>query len=266
MAKTLYDYWFVQNADKNWERKPIREWILSEKSGDWGKENIEGNYTLKVSCIRGADIPGLNGQNELKSPIRFILEKNRSKILSENDLIIEISGGSPTQSTGRMAFITKETLNRFENPLICSNFCKAITLKSKENIFYFAYLWQHLYDNNLFFGYEGKTSGIKNLLFDNFVNSYYSVVPDKEIIKKFNSIIVPMQKQKQKLLLENYRLTQVRDWLLPMLMNGQVSVNYHLAANQWKTKYHQIQLQPFFHILFDPINPLPLPKNVVVLL
>ena len=229
MAKAIFDYWFVQNADKKWERRFISDWILSEKSGDWGKECIENNYILEVSCIRGTDIPSLNGEAESKPPTRYILRKNNSKILVENDLIVEISGGSPTQSTGRMTVITKDTLNRFKNPLICSNFCKAITLKEKDNLFYFAYLWQHLYDNNFFFGYEGKTSGIKNFLFNNFVNSYYSNVPSKETIERFNTIMQPLYSQKQKLLLENQHLTQLRDWLLPMLMNGQVSVNYHLS-------------------------------------
>lgn len=34
----------------------------------------------------------------------------------------------------------------------------------------------------------------------------------------------PIQSKKQKNLLENQKLTELRDWLLPMLMNGQVTV------------------------------------------
>lgn len=248
MAKTLYDYWFVQfdfpdangkpykssggkmvyNKDlkreipEGWEVGKIADWIASDKSGDWGKEQEEGNYTLKVSCIRGADINGLNGKGELNPPERYILEKNSSKLLNPYDLIIEISGGSPTQSTGRMAYITQETLNRFENPLICSNFCKAISLKNEKYLYNFASLWNMLYDNNVFFGYEGKTSGIKNFLFDSFVNSYWSVIPQEDIILQFYTLMQDIEKKKQKLLAENQQLASLRDWLLPMLMNGQV--------------------------------------------
>src|SRR5690606_35709896 len=113
---------------EGWEVKTISKWIKKDKSADWGKEAIEGNYQLEVSCIRGADLNGLNGNGDLKAPTRFILESNSNKLLESHDLIVEISGGSTTQSTGRMAFITEETLNRFSNPLICSNFCKALTL------------------------------------------------------------------------------------------------------------------------------------------
>lgn len=250
MAKTLYDYWFVQfdfpdangkpyktsggkmvwNAELNryipesWEVKTFSEWINNDKSGDWGKEQVEGNYTEKVYCIRGADINGLNGAGELKSPERYILEKNLHKTLDPADLIVEISGGSPTQSTGRLAFITEGTLERFDAPIICSNFCKAVTLKNKKLLYNFVYHWKSIYDAGVLFGYEGKTSGIKNLLFDSFVSSHYTVVPEETIAEKFYNFMEPIQTKKQKNLKENKELTSLRDWLLPMLMNGQVSV------------------------------------------
>ncbi|WP_435255256.1 restriction endonuclease subunit S [Tenacibaculum sp. A30] len=250
LAKTIYDYWFVQfdfpdangkpykasggkmlynkNLNKEipegWKDKTIADWIENDKSGDWGKESKQGNYTEKVSCIRGADINGLNGNGEVKAPERFILEKNTHKLLEHGDLIIEISGGSPTQSTGRMAFITQETLERFENPLICSNFCKAVTLKDETYLYNFVYQWNRLYDAGVLFGWEGKTSGIKNLLFESFVTNYKTVFPQKNIVEKFYQKVKPLHAKKQKNLQENQKLAELRDWLLPMLMNGQVTV------------------------------------------
>jgi type I restriction enzyme S subunit len=251
MAKTLYDYWFVQfdfpdengkpyktsgrkmiwneelkrEIPEGWEVKLFSDWINNDKSGDWGKEQIEGNYTKKVYCIRGADINGLNGLGELKSPERYILEKNLHKTLDPADLIIEISGGSPTQSTGRLAFITEETLARFDAPIICSNFCKAVTLKNKKQLYNFVYHWKSIYDAGVLFSYEGKTSGIKNLLFESFVSSHYAVIPEMSATNKFYDFMDKVESKKQKNLIENQKLTELRDWLLPMLMNGQVKVN-----------------------------------------
>lgn len=250
ISKTIYEYWFVQfdfpdpngkpykasggkmvynenlkkEIPEGWQDKTIADWIEKDKSGDWGKESKQGNYTEQVSCIRGADINGLNGNGVVKAPERFILEKNTHKLLEEGDLIIEISGGSPTQSTGRMAFITQETLERFENPLICSNFCKAVTLKDETYLYNFVYQWQRLYDAGVLFGWEGKTSGIKNLLFESFVTNYKTVFPKKDIVEKFYQKIKPIHAKKQKNLRENQKLADLRDWLLPMLMNGQVTV------------------------------------------
>ncbi len=250
MAKTLYDYWFVQfdfpdsdgkpyntsggkmvwndelkrEIPDGWGAVKMSEWIDIDKSGDWGKEEPEGNFTKKVICFRGADINGLNGLDELKPPTRYILEKNAFKILKSHDLIIEISGGSPTQSTGRLAFITDATIKRFEYPLICSNFCKPVSMNNKKLLYNFVYYWNSLYDGGVFFGYEGKTSGIKNLLLDSFISSYYTVIPDEKIVNQFYDIMENLQKKKQTALAENQTLSELRDWLLPMLMNGQVRV------------------------------------------
>lgn len=251
MAKTIYDYWFVQFEfpDKNgkpykssggkmvwndelkreipegWDVKFLSDWIEKDKSGDWGKESEEGNYSERVHCIRGADINGLNGKGEIKSPVRYILPKNSHKILEPFDLIIEISGGSPTQSTGRLAFLMDETLSRFDAPVICSNFCKAVTLKEQKSVFNFVFEWNNAYNNGILFGFEGKTSGIKNLLFESFVNSYKTPVPPIKLMAHFFNTVISFEIKKQKGLKENNELSSLRDWLLPMLMNGQVMVN-----------------------------------------
>ena len=250
LAKTIYDYWFVQfdfpdengkpyktsggkmvynevlkrEIPEGWEVCTFSNFIKDIKNGDWGKEQEEGNYTEKVSCIRGADINGLNGNGELKSPIRYINEKNKCKILVENDFIIEISGGSPTQSTGRIALLTSNTFARFKNNIICSNFCKAISLKDEKYTFFFLKEWERLYYNNILFSFEGKTSGIKNFLFEAFIHTYPIISPQKNIIEKYNFYNIKVDENKQKNLQQIQSLQSLRDWLLPMLMNGQISV------------------------------------------
>ena len=257
MAKTLYDYWFVQfdfpNEDgkpykssggkmvynevlkrevpEGWEVTVFNDWVQNTKTGDWGKEKVEGNYTERVYCVRGADINGLNGKGDVKAPERFILKNNLSKQLEPNDFIIEISGGSPTQSTARIALLTIESFERFDTNIVCSNFCKAVTLKDEKYVYNFLKEWQRLYDAGVFFGFEGKTSGIKNFLFESFMDSYQIVKPEKELVKEFNSFSKIIEKKRQSNLKQNQELTQLRDWLLPMLMNGQVKVNNEYVPN-----------------------------------
>ena len=254
MAKTLYDYWFVQfdfpddspqgqgkpyktsggkmvynptlkrEIPEGWDVDTLSSLIKFDKTGDWGKEEQEGNYTLQVDCIRGADINGLNGNGKIAAPNRFILQKNDHKLLAPFDLVIEISGGSPTQSTGRMAYMTDDVFDRFAHPLICSNFCKAISLRDNDLFYCFAYLWKNLYVGGVLFGWEGKTSGIKNLLFDSFVTKYQVPIPPLGLAKQFFDFVAPLEQKKQTLLKERAELESLRDWLLPMLMNGQVTV------------------------------------------
>lgn len=250
IAKTIYDYWFLQFEFPNEEGKPYKSsggkmvwneelqreipdgWevgsisllINYKKNGDWGKENMQGNYVLPVSCIRGADLDFVNGKSLSSPPTRFILEKNSSKLLKPYDLIVEISGGSPTQSTGRIAGISSYLFSRFNNGIVCSNFCKAITLKDKVNYYYFLQTWKTLFENDVMFNWEGKTSGIKNLMFDSFVKNTKIVIPNKGQLSTFFDLCDGIDNKIQNLLKQNQELLSLRDFLLPLLMNGQVTV------------------------------------------
>jgi type I restriction enzyme S subunit len=49
-------------------------------------------------------------------------------------------------------------------------------------------------------------------------------IPPKELINQLDKILNPILEKKVKLEVENQELASLRDWLLPMLMNGQVTV------------------------------------------
>ena len=167
----------------------IKDVISEVKSGDWGKGSPTENYTTEVLCVRGADIPELCKGNVGKMPQRFIHNKKAtSKILSANNLIIEISGGSPTQSTGRIALISDKILSRYSKPLICSNFCKAITATGIQPEYLFNY-WLYLYNKDAMFPYENGTTVIKNLDFNSFIQEQDISIPDIKTQQKIVSIL-----------------------------------------------------------------------------
>ncbi len=79
------------------------------------------------------------------------------------------------------------------------------------------------YDSDIFFNFEGKTSGIKNFQYDTFVAQKWYFPPDK-LAKQFGEIASKNYKMKCALDKENKQLTSLRDRLLPLLMNGQLEV------------------------------------------
>lgn len=87
------------------------------------------------------------------------------KCLQVGDIIIEKSGGSPTQSTGRVSLVSQELLDH-AGAVICSNFCTAFRVKKGWIPLYVYYYLQFIYNFGAFFNFEGKTSGIKNLQLD----------------------------------------------------------------------------------------------------
>lgn len=178
-AQALFRSWFVDNETQNNNPGFFNDIIQTTLSGDWGQETPKGNYISEVYCIRGADIPDIKCGDKGKLPTRYILEKNlKNKKLSENDLVVEISGGSPTQSTGRICLITRALLDRLGKDVICTNFCRA--LKPIPDYSFFIYLyWQYLYNNNTMFSYENGTTGIKNLNITDFINKEPIIIPEK---------------------------------------------------------------------------------------
>ena len=250
MAKQFYDYWFVQFDFPNEEGKPYKsnggvmvwnedlhmsipctwntcllsDYIGSNNTGDWGFDEPAKKRSIKVGCIRGADIVKLNDL-----PIRYIKDNNTSKLLSAWDIVIEVSGGSPTQATGRSAFVTPGVLKRNGGNLTCSNFCHAFTMKDYKASAYFYFMWRMFYDNNNMFNFEGKTSGIKNFMTDTFLANKWLDVPTALLDLFFERVKV-IYEQIDNNLEEINALTKQRDELLPLLMNGQATVNYHLSA------------------------------------
>lgn len=156
----------------------LAEIIEKYVSGDWGSDELSTNTPNAVACIRGADFVPILSVDYSDIPTRYISDNSyENKRLKEGDIIIEKSGGSPTQSTGRVIIVTKDLL-RDKCDIVCSNFCEAFRVKKGWNPFYVLSYLQFLYSQGVFFNFEGKTSGLKNL----------------QMEQAFNSIDIPQQK------------------------------------------------------------------------
>ena len=225
-AQSIFKEWFIDNPEnENWSNGTFSELIQSTLSGDWGKESPTGNNTEKVYCVRGADIPEVRAGNKGKMPIRYILPKKyASKKLTAGDIVVEISGGSPTQSTGRCTAISESLLNRYDSGMVCTNFCRAIKPLSGYSMFIY-YYWQYLYDKGVFFSYENGTTGIKNLDISGFLGTEPIIIPSKEKVLAFDDYCQTVFDRIFANGKESEQLSQLRDTLLPKLMSGELDVS-----------------------------------------
>ncbi|NDV77489.1 restriction endonuclease subunit S [Dysgonomonas sp. 511] len=239
-AQALYKSWFVDfepfkggrfidselgRIPEGWEVGSFSDIIISTIGGDWGKDEETANFTQKVFCIRGADIPDVQSGLTGKMPQRFILPKNfLAKSLSNNDIVIEISGGSPTQSTGRACHISKELLDKYANKLICTNFCRAMKPKNGYSQ-YIYHCWSKLYEDGVMFSYENGTTGIKNLDISGLLEKETILIPPQRVVEKFSLSIDQYNKSIISRCIESERLSSLRDMILPKLMSGELKIN-----------------------------------------
>jgi type I restriction enzyme S subunit len=230
MAMILFKQWFIEptkdGLPDGWEEVSLGEFIKEVLSGDWGKDEPEGEYKVAINCIRGTDISDLQNGLPKKTPVRF-LKENKFKSIEpkDSDIIIEISGGTENQSTGRAVYINSLNRQLFEYPIIFSNFCRL--LRPKENHYtYYLYLYlKYLYINDEFFSLENGTSGIKNLDYKTLLYDLkYPMPKNAEIYSSFyeNVSILFEKIDKNKLQIQN--LEKLRDTLLPKLMSGEIRV------------------------------------------
>ena len=213
-CKMFFSTSIAEKCDTGTFSQLIKETV----GGDWGQEQPKGNYTSKVTCIRGTDIPALNLGSISAAPTRYILPKNlSSKRITADNIVVEISGGSPVQATGRVALIPDAVLAYHKEELICSNFCRVMNVRSEYLYFFFQY-WTYLYRNGVMFNYENSSTGLKNFNFAAFVSEEKIQIPPIDIAKRFNAMLEPIYKEIFSVGFEIEKLGAARELLLPHLM------------------------------------------------
>lgn len=218
-ASTLFQKMFLASPDKEqWQIGTFSHFIKSTVGGDWGQEAPTGNYTQEVSCIRGTDIPPLNAGSVSSAPTRYILPKNFiAKRIKADDLVVEISGGSPVQATGRIALVPQQVLDYRGDKLICSNFCRVVTVDALY-LQYFLQYWLYLYKAGRMFDYENSSTGLKNFDFSSFVEKELIPIPPEAVVKEYSKLVEPLYKQLFSNGFEIEALQETQQHILPRIM------------------------------------------------
>ena len=238
-AQILFKSWFVDFEPfrdqsfveselglipQGWKVGRYEDIVETTISGYWGKEKPEGNYLHKVACIRGCDFQDIKNGLRGNTPERYILEKNyQSKHFRHNDVLVEISGGTQTVSTGRVCPVSQMLIDKFNEDIVCTNFCRVVRPKT-EYAAYLYYSWLYKYNNKVMFGYENGTSGIKNFRIKDFISIEPVVIPPVDVLGKFQQFVDSVQLQIQTRGSESSHLASLRDTLLPRLMSGELKV------------------------------------------
>ena len=153
-------------------------------SGEWGEELREGEKGTKV--IRTTNFTNL-GRLDLNNIVerKIDLEKFQNKVLKLGDIIIEKSGGSPTQPVGRTVIFDVDSNEKY----ICNNF--TAILRPINNVYpkYVLYLLKDLYNRKQVIKFQNKTTGIINLKLNDYLLNTEITLPKLEIQKKIANLL-----------------------------------------------------------------------------
>jgi type I restriction enzyme S subunit len=208
---------------KGWRRVPFGQLLSHTIGGDWGSDVPDENNTVKVAIIRGTDIPDLQTSADSRVPTRYTTPKKlATRQLEDGDIVLEVSGGSKDQPTGRAIYLTRELLERFGCPVEPASFCRLLRPISKD---LGVVLAQHLiliYAQGKTWEYQNQSTGISNFQMARFLEAELVTVPSDEVIAAFAATVRPMIDRAH--LTQARELAGLRDILLPRLISGQLRI------------------------------------------
>lgn len=226
MAKTIFDYWFVQFDFPNSEGKPYRssggemvwnEQLKREIPKGWNPSSVDDllDKTPNTARIQSSDYLSKGSIPIIDQSANFIAgytddesalisTTNGAIVFGDHTRIVKFIGFDFARGAdGTQVLISKNNVNM------------------PQLLFY--YYIQKIDLSN--YGYARHFKFLK----DSFV-----IVPSEEVAKRFNDIIEPLHKIITHKIFENQELAKFRDWLLPMLMDGQVKFE---SINNIKENY-----------------------------
>lgn len=234
MAKTLYDYWFVQfdfpdangrpykssggkmvyNAElkreipEGWEVKPINTKVKIGSGFPFNSDDYSDTGKYKIITIKNVQ----EGYLETSS-VDYVsfLPNNISAfcILKEGDILMSLTG-----NVGRMCFVDQSNL------LLNQRVGK---LLGEKDFVTYAYFFFKRPENQKRLEKIAGGSSQANLSPIDAVKDKFPI-PTASVLNNFTQLVNPLLNQILIKNQENQHLTSLRDWLLPMLMNGQVTV------------------------------------------
>lgn len=238
MAKQLYDYWFVQFDFPNAEGKPYKSSGGKMVYNETLKRDIPEGWEVKTineisKSVRGVTydrtdllddgILVLRGNNIQDNHLvydgntAYIPEHlvNENQTIKKGDIIMTMSSGSK-EHIGKCMMFNYNSNHTFGAFLNC--------FRPEKELQYYFFLFLISSQYKAIIKSKCSGTGINNLTNQSF-DDIYLPIPHSSILASFESKMGNIYEMYGKNEQENLKLESLRDYLLPLLMNGQVKVS-----------------------------------------
>jgi len=212
---------------KGWNSVPFGCLLSHTIGGDWGTEAPDTVNDTRVAIIRGTDIPDLDQAQISRVPIRYTNKKKlATRRLQVGDIVLEVSGGSKDQPTGRSFRMTANALREFDCPVEPASFCRLLRPVSLEVGVVLSLHLSCIYQQGKTWEYQNQSTGIANFQTSHFLEAELVVVPPNSVLEVFFGMISPILQRRHDA--QGRKLALTRDALLPKLISGELPVSCQL--------------------------------------
>lgn len=235
MAKTLYDYWFVQFDFPDENGKPYKssggKMVYNDQLKREIPEGWESKKFLDICYFKnginydksetGKTLANIINVRNVSSSSFFISSNDLDSVLLDNSKISNYLVDEQTILITRSGIpgATRLAMDIAPNT-IYSGFIIGATV-SDTRLFYLVFYYLKNMESTM----SNRSAGtiMKNIS-QTILSDMDFIIPKQELIDKFTNYSNSIFEQLKTIQQQNQELTKLRDWLLPMLMNGQVRV------------------------------------------
>ena len=215
MAKALYDYWFVQFDFPNAQGKPYKTAGGKLLLNSVLKREIPEKWkNISLEDLCNIYQPKTISGKELIADGKYLVYGSNS-VIGNYDQYNHEKSEIAVSCRGNCGNIFRTIPKSW----ITGN---AMIFKLKDQELHNEFLYQALHWINI---KNTSTGSVQGQLTRVNVAPLQILFPARDILIKFNKHAEPIVNKKLLILKENQKLTELRNWILPMLMNGQVKVN-----------------------------------------
>lgn len=187
--------------------------------GQWGSDGKTDKETYPARCLRGIDCHGLASGVRPDVPLRWLKPSLASRReLVDGVVLVEGSGSF----CGRSFLWRNSFASLYEEDVLYSNFTKRLDpLEGVPNAVVSWYQMKDAYESDAVANFR-TGSAFPNLDVKGMLNSFNVVIPDHQVALAFSELIGSFSDPCA--IAENVKLAELRDYLLPKLLSGQIRV------------------------------------------
>ena len=233
--KLLYDYWFTQFDFPDENGKPYKSsngrLLYNDKVSHqipeaWTVCNLIENPLTSIikpgvdvfdtkKYLATADVIGTN--ISIGTQIEYVTRESRANMQPTVNSV----WFAKMKNSIKHLYLNEEMKTLIDNYILSTGFCGIQC--SKESFEYVASFIEHSYFETIknILAHGATQEAVNN----NDITKIPFVIPSAKILRLFHEKTQSIYSQISKNICENQELTKLRDWLLPMLMNGQATLS-----------------------------------------